>query len=126
MSGPFGARAPITSYGDGGFGFAGGARRMGSVLILADGVYDWDVASLADLRMDSFDSFFASLASAPGRIEFFLLGVGAQHLFPPAEIMQTFRSRRVSLEVMNTGAACRTCNVLLAENRSFSAGLIAV
>jgi uncharacterized protein len=121
-----GARAPITSYGDGGFGFAGGLRRMGSILILADGVYAWDASELASLTPGGFEPFFASLTKGAPRPDFFLLGVGVEHLFPPMEIRRLFLSQRVGLEVMNTGAACRTCNVLLAETRSFAAGLIAV
>jgi uncharacterized protein len=121
-----GARGPIVSYGEGGFGFAGGLRRAGSILIVAEGVYAWDVADFASLRMESFEPFFAGQAARADRTEFFLLGVGAEHLFPSREIMQIFRSQRVGLEVMNTGAACRTCNVLLSEGRNFAAGLIAV
>lgn len=124
--GPAGGRAPIASYGEGGFGFAGGLRREGSILILADGVYGWDVPDFASLGPESFEPFFARLSSGEGRPEFFLLGVGLQHLFPPAEVMRAFRARRVGLDVMTTGAACRTCNVLLSEGRSFAAGLIAV
>jgi uncharacterized protein len=123
---PLGGRAPIASYGDGGFGFAGGLRHQGSILILADSVYAWNVADLASLTPASFESFFASLAKGAPRPDFFLLGVGVEHLFPPMEIRRLFLSQRVGLDVMNTGAACRTCNVLLAETRSFAAGLIAV
>jgi uncharacterized protein len=99
---------------------------MGPVLILADGVYAWDATDLASLTPASFEPFFASLTKGAPRPDFFLLGVGVDHLFPPVEIRKLFLSQRVGLEVMNTGAACRTCNVLLSEARSFAAGLIAV
>jgi uncharacterized protein len=123
---PLGGRAPITSYRDGGFGFAGGLRFAGSMLMLADGVYAWDAPELAGLTTASFEPFFASLTKGAPRPDFFLLGVGVDHLFPPVEVRTLFLTRRVSLEVMNTGAACRTCNVLLSEARNFAAGLIAV
>lgn len=121
-----GARAPIAAYGDGGFGFAGGLRHAGSVLILADGVYAWDAADFASLTAASFEPFFASLAKGTPRPDFFLLGAGVEHLFPSVDIRRLFLSQRIGLEVMTTGAASRTCNVLLAETRSFAAGLIVV
>ena len=39
---------------------------------------------------------------------------------------QRFREARIGLDVMQTGAAARTYNILLAENRQVGAALIAV
>ena len=103
---PLGARAPIASYGEGGFGFAGGLRHAGSVLILADGVYAWDVGGFRqpDGRRASSPSSPAWRRERRARTSS-CLGVGVEHLFPSVEIRQAFRSRRVGLEVMTTGAA---------------------
>jgi uncharacterized protein len=123
---PLGERAPVVSYDRGGFGFAGGLRCSGSALILDHGVYAWDIADLADLtgaRLQSLLTILIKRGAPPG---FFLLGAGAQPILPPTEIRHLFLERRMGLEVMTTGAACRTISVLLAEGRNFAAGLIAV
>lgn len=121
-----GARLPIASYGGGGFGFAGGLRHAGSILFLDDGVYAWDATNFASLTVAHFDPVFARLETAATRPAFFLLGVGAEPVFLTAEIRRLFAARRLGVDSMNTAAACRTCNVLLAEGRSFAAGLIAI
>ncbi len=46
-----------------------------------------------------------------------LLGTGARQVFPPASIRREFAARGIALEPMDTGAACRTYNVLLQEDR---------
>ena len=68
-------------------------------------------ASLAALEARHLDRL---LAHAP---EIILLGTGSRLVFPPRELMLTVQARGVGMEVMDTGAACRTFNVLLAEDR---------
>ena len=49
--------------------------------------------------------------------ELVLLGTGARHSFPAASFGAQFLARGIGVEVMDTGAACRTFNVLVAERR---------
>ncbi len=56
--------------------------------------------------------------------EVLLLGTGTQHAFPPAQFSARFLSRGVGFEAMNTGAACRTYNVLVGEQRRVVAMLL--
>jgi uncharacterized protein len=49
--------------------------------------------------------------------EIVLLGTGQRQIFPPAAFRSKFLSAGVGFEVMDTGAACRTFNVLLTEQR---------
>ena len=58
--------------------------------------------------------------------QFLLLGTGRRQVFPVAEVRQMFEAKLVGLEVMDTGAAARTFNVLLAEQRPVCAALLAV
>jgi uncharacterized protein len=44
----------------------------------------------------------------------------------PEDLRKRFRDLSLSVDVMPTGAAVRTYNILLAENRRVGAGLIAV
>ena len=114
-------RAPIDAYGNGGFRFAGMSHR-GSLLCLPSGIYGWEAPPPA-----SIDE--ASLAKAFGEaegIETLLVGTGRE-IVPLAETLRgRLRDARIVAEAMSTGAAVRTFNVLLAENRAVAAALIAV
>lgn len=114
-------QAAIEAYGNGGFRFAGMSHR-GSLLCLPSGLYEWAASDVAALTPDHFARVFAE---GP-RIGFLLLGVGRVVAFPPPTIRKAFADANVGLEVMDTGAAARTYNVLLAEGRPLAAALIAV
>src|SRR5512141_2149484 len=113
--------APIDAYGNGGFRF-GGMSHRGSLLCFPDGMWAWPVTSVAELNE-------ASLSPAlmhAGAIDVFLIGAGRDPWVLPAPLRALFRERSISVDVMATGAAVRTYNILLAENRRAGVGLIAV
>ena len=114
-------RAPIEAYGNGGFRFAGMSHK-GSILCLPDGIRAWQIS---DIRALSLDDFRPVLTAGSG-VGFVLLGTGRAQVFPPRAIRQAFLDARIGLDPMDTGAACRTYNVLLAEGRPVAAALIAV
>jgi uncharacterized protein len=69
----------------------------------------------------------AALLSGPDKPEVLLIGVGAvQEGLAPKALRETAKAAGVVLEVMNTGAACRTWNVLLSEGRRVRALLFPV
>ena len=114
-------RAPIDAYGNGGFRFAQMSHR-GSILCLPSGVYAWPPSSLGEIEQ-------ASLAPALAErdaLDLLLLGTGERQRLPGAEVRRAFDATGVALEAMDTGAACRTYNVLLAEGRPVGAALLAV
>jgi len=113
--------APIEAYGDGGFRFAGMSHR-GSLLVLPSGVFAWDASDANTLTPAAFADVFA----AASQLEFVLLGTGRTQIFPSPALRAAFDAAGLGLEVMNTGAAARTFNVLLAEGRRVGAALIAV
>ncbi len=116
-------RAAIDAYGNGGFRFAGMSHR-GSLLVLSDGTHAWSMsapATAADLT--------APVLAILARLEephFLLLGTGQTQVFPEIALRRAFLERRIGLDVMDTGAAARTFNVLLAERRPVMAALVAV
>lgn len=114
-------RAPIGGYGRGLFR-AGGVEHRGSLLILPEATLPWDVATAEGLSIDSF----APVLRLGPSVGFLLLGTGATQVFPAPEIRAVFASAGIGLEAMDTGAACRTYNVLLGEERVFAAALIAM
>jgi len=56
--------------------------------------------------------------------ELVLLGTGSRQIFPAASFGGQFLSAGIGFEVMDTGAACRTFNVLVAEQRRVAALLM--
>lgn len=112
--------APIDAYGNGGFRFAGMSHR-GSIICLPDGIEAWDAASVDDLTPASFSAVLA----CRGSLDLVLLGTGEAHRLPPAATRKAFQDAGLGLDVMATGAAARTYNVLVAEGRRVAAALIA-
>jgi uncharacterized protein len=114
-------RAPIEAYGNGGFRFAGMSHR-GSLLCLGDAIVGWPATTAEGLTLDDF----ALLLAEPSGIELLLLGTGRDFLLPSVSLRTGLREAGIRIEPMDTGAACRTYNVLLGEGRPVGAALIAV
>jgi uncharacterized protein len=112
-------RAPIDAYGNGGFRFAEMSHR-GAILCLPSGIYAWEQPE--PHRLSAYERVLAE-AEAVGLL---LLGTGAELVRPGGEVCRALSAAGIALEVMDTGAACRTYNVLLAEGRSVGAALVAV
>ncbi len=119
--GAYPGRAPIEAYGNGGFRFAGMSHK-GSLLCLPSAIIAWQVDATENLSLDSFNEVFAER----DKIGFLLLGTGRKQIFPPLAIRNAFMEMRMGLDPMDTGAACRTYNILLAEGRPVAAALIAI
>ena len=114
-------RAPIEAYGNGGFRFAGMSHR-GSLLCLPSGIYGWKAPSPGDLDEESLAQVFAEA----DKIEILLVGTGKELMRLPEALRERCRGAKIVAEAMATGAAVRTFNVLLAEERAVAAALIAV
>ena len=111
----------IDAYGNGGFRFADMSHR-GSILALPSGIRAWDVTAPAGFSPEAFAPVFADGEG----VEILLVGTGRNVAGFPADLRQRFREAGIGLDVMQTGAAARTYNVLVAENRRVGAALIAV
>ncbi|MGE0626336.1 MAG: Mth938-like domain-containing protein [Hyphomicrobiaceae bacterium] len=117
----FPGRAPIDAYGNGGFRFADMSHR-GSILCLPSGIQAWSVATADAITIDAL----AAVVREADAIEVLLLGTGSSQVFPPAALRQALAAENIGIEAMSTGAAARTYNILLAEQRLVAAALIAV
>jgi uncharacterized protein len=113
--------APIEAYGNGGFRF-GGMSHRGSLLCFPDGIWAWPVNGLTELTEAALEPVFARAAA----LDVFLIGTGQDLAVLPQALRARFREVSLSVDTMATGAAVRTYNILLAENRRVGAGLIAV
>jgi uncharacterized protein len=114
-------QVPIDAYGNGGFRFAELSHR-GSLLCLPSGIWAWPPATPAEIDEAALRPVFVEAAT----LELFLLGVGVGMWLLPDALRQRFKDHRIGLEVMTTGAAVRTYNIVLGENRRAGAGFIAV
>ena len=104
---------------DAGALWVGGTRFGHSLLVPWQGtVLRWAPAQPDDLTPADFE---ALLAFKP---ELVIFGCGPRHLFVSHAQMRSLIEHRIGVETMDTAAACRTYNVLVAEGRSAVAALL--
>jgi uncharacterized protein len=115
----FGAQRPIEGYGAGGFRIAGRVHD-GPLLALPGRALAWTPAEPLDAA-----SFAEIVALAP-TLDVVLVGVGAEIAPLPPEARAALEAAGLWPEVMATPSACRTYNVLIAEERRVAAALLPV
>lgn len=111
----------ITSYGDGVFRL-GEESITGSILMFPKSVHAWDVKTVDDITVESFEP----IIKAADTVEILLLGMGKKLTRVPMEWRHALKEHGIVIEPMDTGAACRTYNVLVSEARRVAAAMIAV
>ena len=94
----------------------------GSVVVLPSYTQPWPVEDAQALSVASLEP----ILSQSETVEILLIGSGEAQVFPSKEVRIACREKGIALEVMDTGAACRTFNILLAEARQVAAALVAV
>ena len=114
-------RQVIEAYGNGRFTISGEVRE-GSVIVLTEETLTWDVSAFGELSLESFHGLLAK--GVP--VDILLLGCGPRMALVPSDLRRALRAEGMVVEAMDTGAACRTYNILLAEERRVAAALIAV
>jgi len=110
----------IRSYGPGKI-VVGEITYRNSVVVLPDRLFtDWPPQTVGALAVEHIQ-VLADLGC-----EVLLLGTG-QHLhFPSATVLAPLYSAGIGIEVMDTGAACRTYNILMGEGRRVGAALMPI
>ncbi len=112
--------APLISrYGNGAF-IIGSARAEGSVFVTRQQHYTLDTQTIGAIHPEDV------LKLMDSEVEILLIGTGAQHQMLPQALRQALEEKGINYDSMDTGAACRTFNILLAEDRRVAALLIAV
>ena len=115
---PATAKNAITGYGAG-YVMVNRQRFERSLVVLPDRILtDWPPNRFDELAPEHL----AALAALDREI--ILLGTGARQRFPSPEIMRSLMRSGVGVEVMDVQAACRTYNILLAEDRRVAAALL--
>ncbi|MEX0810341.1 MAG: Mth938-like domain-containing protein [Dongiaceae bacterium] len=116
-------RQIIESYGSGRFRIAGQIHQ-GSVLVFPERTEAWSVSAPQNVTVETLAAVVA--AGRAGEVELLLLGCGPRLTQVAPALRAALRAAGVGVEPMDTGAACRTFNVLMAEGRRVAAALIAV
>ncbi|MBL4837360.1 MAG: Mth938-like domain-containing protein [Kordiimonadaceae bacterium] len=111
----------VEAYGDGGFRMKG-SRLEGSLYITADGFYPVACKTVADLTEADFDQ----MLSDDAKPEILLVGTGAKMQLLPVAIKKFLVEAGHVPDIMDTGAAARTFNVLRMEGRQVAALLLQV
>ena len=114
-------RQLVQSYHGGGFTVSG-VRHEGSLLVFPDRVLPWAVRRMDELTLASLEAVHAP-GPAP---DILVVGTGAGFALFPPDLRAAVKGWGTVVEAMATPAACRTYNVLLAEERRVAAALIAV
>jgi len=108
----------LSGYGAGAFKI-NNESISGSLLLLPDRAIAWD--------MQNFDpEHLQNLIPMLEEIDILLVGTGKDLTFIPPHIRMLFKEKNIAIDAMSTGAACRTYNVLLSEERRVAAALVAV
>jgi len=112
-------RQVVEGYGPTHFRISGQVYES-AVLILPARTLPWAVGSFEDITFDSLQPVVQSAAE----VELLLLGTGRRLRPPVAALRMALKAAGIGLEPMDSGAACRTYNVLMAEGRRVAAALL--
>ena len=114
-------RSVIQSYGDGRFRISG-TILTGSVIVLVDAVLPWPEGDAGTVSIESL----AAVVDADPAVEILLLGTGRTMRPLDPGLRAALRQHGIVGDAMDTGAACRTFNVLAGEDRRVAAALAAI
>ena len=113
-------RSVVQSYGEGRFRISGTVY-AGSVIVLLDTVLAWPEGDRGELSIGSL----TPAVDAELAVEILLIGTGKTMRPLDPGLRAALKSRGIVGDAMDTGAACRTFNVLAGEDRRVAAALIA-
>jgi len=110
------AQYKITGYDTQGIYINGRLFERSILLSPMNIVDDWQPRVFSELEADHLDAFYSL------KPEVIILGIGNKQTFPHSEILRRLTQEKVGFEIMDTQAACRTFNIIMAEGRNVVAG----
>lgn len=110
-------RQIIQGYSTGAFRVSGQSYD-GPIIVTPTKTQNWSAKNFSSLNESDFD------ALVDAETDVVLLGSGARGEFFPPALRAKLKQRGLSVDAMDTGAACRTYNVLMAEGRRVAAALL--
>ena len=107
----------FTAYGEG-YVMVNGQRHESNLIVLPERLLAWSAITFDALKEGDFEVFLEL------DLEILLLGTGPRQRFPHPRLTQALAARRIGVEAMDLQAACRTYNILMAEERRVAAALL--
>ena len=107
----------FSGYGEG-YVLVNGQRHSNNVIVMPEQLLPWGATSFDALTEADFE-VIAGLNP-----EILLLGTGPKQRFPHPRLTRVLAAKRVGVEAMDLQAACRTYNILMAEERRVAAALL--
>ena len=101
----------IRRYGPDFVGVGDEELRASCIIGASTLIRDWLPTDVASLKAEHLSPLFEL------QPEVVVLSTGAKQRFPSAALRAEFAMRKIGIEVMEIGAACRTYNVLVSEER---------
>lgn len=111
----------IESYGNGGFRF-GDYSHKGSLLASPQAMQSWSVDNVQDISIETLKP----LLGLKGQFSFLLIGTGRDIVKLNPSLQISLKTMNIHFDVMQTGAAAQTWNIMIGESRSVAAALLAV
>jgi len=111
------ANYKISGYDHDSIGINGLPHTQSLVLSPMELLNDWAPSKYSELSADHLDAIYAM------KPEIIIIGTGQKQIFPPSEVLRRLAKEQIGYEIMDTQAACRTFNILMAEDRTVVAGM---
>ena len=107
----------FTGYGEG-YVMVNGQRFEANLIVLPEQLLPWTAGSFDALKEEDFQPLLEL------KLEILLLGTGPKQRFPHPRLTRMLAAKRIGVEAMDLQAACRTYNILMAEERRVAAALL--
>ena len=108
----------FSGYGSG-YVVVNNKKYENSMITMPDKIIaDWQASTVEKLTEEHFKLLI------PYEPEIILFGTGATLRFPSPLVTKNLLESKIGIEVMDTNAACRTYNILMAEGRNVAAALL--
>ncbi len=114
----------ISHYGPGSISVDGKPYSQNILITSKTIVENWFDGDISSLAFEHFEHLFS--LPKEDKPDIVLLGTGTDHIFPNIKLLAELNAEGLSLEVMNTRAACRTYSVLIGEQRAVAAALLQI
>jgi uncharacterized protein len=116
-----GDRNVIESYGPGRF-LVSQLQYTSSLIVAPSWISPWEIETFDQITPESL----SKIGEHEAEIEVLLIGVGERMQPPSSLVRAAMREIGVSVDTMDTGAACRTYNLLMGDGRRVAAALLAL
>ena len=107
----------FSGYGEG-YVLVNGERHERNLIVMPEQLLPWSAASFDALKEEDFQALLEL------GIDILLLGTGPKQRFPHPRLTRALAAKRIGVEAMDLQAACRTYNILMAEERRVAAALL--